>query len=243
MLLTFDMVKLYEECPMAYRRAYVEDCECVITWDQMQRRSYRAAMHADFRARMNGGMGLDVERMLFEYEKTQEALLLQSEVPITPKRIRGCKHKAFLHFRDYLRDIGPVVVPKEVGVTVSRKLDDELELQCDVDAVMEREVVVIDQTFWIPNSRLIANHLNLLMASLVTGVGNTVLIHFVYISQSGPRRFNICFTPERLKWYERYLRSMSDAIKANVFPACGPYRARCTDRVCQFYWSCRGAVE
>jgi hypothetical protein len=237
------MLNAYEECPQMFKRRYIDGIDEVPTWRYIQGRCLKAALHADLRARMNGGAGLQLAQMLDHYDRLRNELLLQCEFVIKPGAISGFRGHAVRMLGQYLIQEAPLLHPEQVDVIVSRKLDENLELECRVDAVSNNEMYMYAFHFYKLARRVIYNDNGLLMASMITGCANTVLLQLILRAGFYPRRYNIFFHPNKLQWFERMVRLVADSIAKEAFHVCPMYRSVCTPRCCQFFYVCRGGVE
>jgi hypothetical protein len=241
--LTLDMLNAYEECPMSYKREFVENQDKVPTWRSMQASAVREGMLTDLRARVGGGPGATLEAMMNAYNGRIAEILLECEALMKPGAMGNFKSHTTKVFGEYLKREAPLIHLAEADSVVSRRVGD-LELECHVDGTGDAGLYVIAMHFWKVSKRIIINDNNVLMAALITGVQNAVMIQLIlrggYIV---PCRYNIYVPPEKMRWFERAVGTIAEAIAKGGFGACPLYRGVCAPRCCAFYYSCRGAVE
>lgn len=243
MKLTAEMIKTFDLCPMMYKRMFVDRQEQIPTIKDMQNRWIHVAMMDDIKKRANGGPGSTVDEMMEVYDSTREHDILELEYMAFPKNGALFRNMATAHFGQYLRHEAPLLKPTDTGLTISRKLDENLELEMPLDAMLSNEILHVMLCYWKVGRRMVLNDFDMLMASLITGIQNVVLIQFIFRISNAPRRYNVFIRPEQMVWFERIVRTISESISKGAFHACMPFRGICTKVCCPFYMSCRGAVE
>ena len=241
MKLTMDMLEAYDRCPLMYKRMYVDQEEYGNTWAQVQRDCMRATVREDLTARINGGPGRTIEDLLLFHDKMLEEQLLMMDAATRPSSKAAYKRQMHYNMQRYLTQEAPLLKPEKIGVVVRRQVNPDLELECEIDSLHEREFMMVEIDFWRTAKRVMINRPSMMFGCLITDIHNTSMVHLVLRNGIAPIKFGIYYQPEQMVWFERVVMGMVEAIGKQAFQPCMMYRGSCSRTVCPYYFGCRGA--